>query len=211
MTTTDGPASDAPAGPATAERGGRRRRLLGLALTVVALAVALPAFVARAYAVPSDSMESTLHGCPGCENDHVLVDKLAYHFGTPRPGDIVVFVVPTSWRNSELPGEADTDFIKRVIAVGGQTVSCCDDRGRVMVDGRALDEPYIHFAPEYGPAVQARFGPVRVPDGQLWVMGDNRNDSVDSRAPNNGPVPVSDVIGKARMIVLPFGRFGGIQ
>lgn len=195
------------AGPA---RRRRRRRWLGLAVAVAVLAVLMPTFVARVYTVPTESMETTLHGCAGCDNDHVLVDKLAYRFGPPRPGDIAVFTIPSSWRNSELPGEPDTAFIKRVIAVGGQTVSCCDDRNRVMVNGRPIDEPYVHYAPAYGPAQQARFGPVKVPAGQIWVMGDNRNDSVDSRAPNNGPVPVRNVIGKARIIVWPFGRFGKI-
>ena len=101
-------------------------------------------------------------------------------------------------------------YIKRVIAVGGQTVVCCDERNRILVDGVALDEPYVYYEPESGPARQAPFGPVRVPEGHLWVMGDSRNDSVDSRAEGNGPVPVADVIGRARFIVWPFDRMGGI-
>jgi signal peptidase I len=210
MTSTDKTTDKTTGIPADGTRRRRRRRVLGFAIVVVAGAMLLPAFVARVYAVPSGSMETTLHGCPTCDNDHVLVDKISYGVAGPKPGDIVVFRVPAGWHNSELPGEADIDFIKRVIAIGGQTVSCCDDRNRVTVDGRPLDEPYIHFGPENGPAQQASFGPVRVPAGQIWVMGDNRNDSVDSRAPENGPVPLSDVIGKARMIVLPLGRFGGI-
>lgn len=214
MTSTDKP-TDKPSGKAGvrstgAARRGRRLRLLGLAAVVAVLTVLMPAFVARVYTVPTESMETTLHGCAGCDNDHVLVDKLAYHFGPPRPGDIVVFTIPTGWRNSEVPGDPDTAFIKRVIAVGGQTVSCCDDRNRVVVDGRPVDEPYVHFAPDYGPAQQSRFGPVKVPADQIWVMGDNRNDSIDSRAPDNGPVPVRNVIGKAKIRVWPFDRFGGI-
>jgi signal peptidase I len=219
-----------------AEQAARRDRprswvwpLLALAL----LALLIPAFVARVYAIPSESMEQTLHGCPGCDNDRVLVDRLSYRFADPEPGDIVVFVLPESWRNSELPpplvsqnpvvkglqaavsaiglSRADEiDFIKRVIAVGGQTVSCCDPRNRVVVDGVPLDEQYIHFDLMFGPAQQAPFGPVRVPPGQIWVMGDNRNSSVDSRAAGNGPVPVANVLGEARMIVLPFARFGAI-
>jgi signal peptidase I len=176
-------------------------------------------------------METTLHGCTGCNNDKVLVDKLSYRFSQPARGDIVVFSRPRNWTNSELtpsppPANAmsralssaggllgiqrpdEMDLIKRVIAVGGQTVSCCDARNRVMVDGKPLDEPYIYFSPEFGPAQQSPFGPIRVPDGQLWVMGDSRNNSVDSRASGNGPVPLSDVIGKARLIVLPLARAG---
>jgi signal peptidase I len=184
------------------------RALLALGI----LALLIPAFVARLYQIPSDSMETTLHGCPRCDNDRVLVDKLSLRFAEPEAGDIVVFSVPNSWQNKELPKDAGgTEFIKRIIAVGGQTVSCCDARNRVIVDGHPLDEPYIHFGAELGPPEQAQFGPVQVPPEQLWVMGDNRNSSIDSRAANNGPVPVDDVIGKAQMIILPFHRFGGLD
>jgi hypothetical protein len=105
----------------------------------------------------------------------------------------------------------EKDFVKRVIAVGGQTVQCCDSQNRVLVDGQPLDEPYIYYLPEAGPARQNAFGPVVVPDGQLWMMGDSRNNSADSRVADHGPVPVANVIGKARWIVLPFDRFGPIK
>ena len=105
----------------------------------------------------------------------------------------------------------ETEYIKRVIAVGGQTVACCDDRNRITVDGVAVDEPFIYFLPEAGPPRQKPFGPVRVPEGELWVMGDSRNDSVDSRADGNGPVPLADVIGRARFVIWPFDRLGGID
>jgi len=212
-----------------------RRILRGLtfALVTIVFAIVLSAFVARLYEIPSSSMETTLHGCSGCDNDRVLVDRLSYRFSGPAPGDVVVFSRPRSWTNAELAlpdtrnplvrglssigalvgvQRADeADMIKRVIAIGGQTVSCCDARNRVMVDGRSIDEPFVYFAPEFGPARQGTFDPVRVPEGQIWVMGDNRNNSVDSRAPNDGPVPLEDVIGKARLIVLPFARFGRID
>ncbi|MBV9313072.1 MAG: signal peptidase I [Pseudonocardia sp.] len=203
-------------------------------LLTLALMGIIPALVARMYLVPSGSMEQTLHGCKGCDNDRVLVDRLVYRFKKPSPGDVIVFVAgPDVWTNSEVEnvGEANpfvrkleslgsrvgihfpagTDFIKRVIAVGGQTVSCCDQRNRVIVDGVALDEPYVYFSPEAGNAQQQSFGPVRVPEGQLFVMGDNRNDSLDSRAPGNGPIPLSAVAGKARFIVFPFHRIGLIN
>ena len=215
----------------SARRSRRGHALMLAALVVLAL---IPAFVARIYVIPSGSMETTLHGCPGCDNDRVLVDKLAFRFGAPAPGDIVVFTLPDTWTSPELQiphgggnpvveGVAklgslfgihaadETEYIKRVIAVGGQTVACCDDRNRITVDGVAVDEPYIYFLPEAGPPRQKPFGPVRVPEGELWVMGDSRNDSVDSRADGNGPIPVADVIGKARFVLWPFDRLGGID
>lgn len=208
------------------------RTAIVLAVAVAVLAAVIAGFVARLFTIPSGSMETTLHGCAGCDNDEVLVDRTAYWLHDPRPGDIVVFVGPPGWQEADPPPEpanpalrvarragaalglvpsGRSDFIKRVIAIGGQTVSCCDDRNRVLVDGRALDEPYIYFLPEAGAPAQVPFGPVRVPPGQLWVMGDSRNYSVDSRAPGQGPVPVDDVIGRARWIVLPLGRLGRVE
>lgn len=212
-------------------RLGRWWALVAVALLVLAL---VPVFVARIYAIPSGSMERTLHGCSGCDNDRVLVDKLAYRFGDPAPGDIVVFTLPPTWTSSELRiphsggnpvveglqqvtalfgihAADETEYIKRVIAVGGQTVACCDERNRITVDGVAVDEPYVYFLPAAGSPQQAPFGPVRVPEGELWVMGDSRNDSIDSRAEGNGPVPVTEVIGRARFILWPFDRAGGIR
>ena len=189
-------------------------------------------FLAKVYVIPSGSMETTLHGCVGCNNDRVLVDKISYRFEDPAPGDVVVFRGPDSWssevivqeptnalvRGMQLLGSLvglappdEKDFVKRVIAVGGQTVQCCDSQNRVLVDGQPLDEPYIYYLPEAGPARQNAFGPVVVPDGQLWMMGDSRNNSADSRVADHGPVPVANVIGKARWIVLPFDRFGPIK
>ena len=176
-------------------------------------------------------METTLHGCTGCQNDRVLVDKITYRFSDPHPGDVVVFRGPDGWTSeftAEEPGNVvvralqglgsliglappdEKDFIKRVIAVGGQTVQCCDSRNRVTVDGKPLDEPYIYFPPKRGTARQDRSGRSRCPAGELWMMGDSRNNSADSRVPGHGPVPISNVIGSARFIVLPFSRLGGI-
>jgi signal peptidase I len=104
---------------------------------------------------------------------------------------------------------SEDDFVKRVIATGGQTVQCCDAQGRVTVDGKPLTEPYI-FEPT--PLQSRPFGPVTVPAGRLWVMGDHRSASADSREhmgdKYSGTIGVSDVIGKAAMIVWPVSRFG---
>jgi len=216
---------------------GRRRRptfwkeLPILVVVALVLTFLIQTFLAKVYVIPSGSMETTLHGCAGCNNDRVLVDKLTYRFTDPAPGDVVVFRGPDSWsseieieepsnpvvRGLQLFGSLiglappdEKDFVKRVIAVGGQTVQCCDARGQVMVDGKSLNEPYIFYLPEAGPPKQAPFGPVTVPEGQLWMMGDSRNNSADSRMPDHGAVPVENVIGQARLIVLPFDRFGWV-
>jgi signal peptidase I len=144
-------------------------------------------------------MEQTLHGCDGCADDRVVADKLTYHFSSPSPGDVVIFRSPPAWQDV-----GGADLIERVVAVGGQTVACCDTTNRVLVDGRPITEAYLYYQPGLG-TKQATFDPVRVPDGQLWVMGDNRNNSADARF--HGPVPVSDVIGNVRVVVLPISRW----
>ncbi|TWF74526.1 signal peptidase I [Pseudonocardia hierapolitana] len=230
------PRSDDQAAPPRERTGRRLRRGPVLVLVALLVLALLPVLVARIYVIPSGSMERTLHGCPGCDNDRVLVDKVTYRFSAPEPGDVVVFTLPDSWTSSELQVPSgsgnpvldavrrigalagltshtadETVYVKRVIAVGGQTVACCDQRNRIIVDGVTVDEPYLYFLPEAGPLRQAAFGPARVPDGELWVMGDSRNDSVDSRAVGNGPVPLSQVIGKAMFVVWPFDRIGWIR
>ncbi|MGI5128988.1 signal peptidase I [Pseudonocardia sp. CA-107938] len=219
------------------QRTGRRRRssfwkeLPLLVLVALVLTFLIQTFIAKVYVIPSGSMETTLHGCTGCNNDRVLVDKVTYRFSGPQPGDVVVFRGPDSW-NSEiqiappsnfliaglqqlgsligLAPPDEKDFVKRVIAVGGQTVQCCTTNGQVMVDGKPLNEPYIYYLPGAGEPRQQAFGPVTVPQGELWMMGDSRNNSADSRIAGHGAVPVANVIGKARLIVLPFPRFGWI-
>ena len=227
--------------PTTSARTGRSRKrrhssfwreLPILVVVALVLTFLIQTFLAKVYVIPSGSMETTLHGCTGCANDRVLVDKVTYLFRDPQPGDVVVFRGPDSWRNTEFTVEEtanpvlrglqalgslvglappnEKDFVKRVIATGGQTVACCDAQNRVTVDGQPLQEPYISYVPETGPPRQAPFGPVTVPEGELWMMGDSRNNSADSRVPGHGPIPVDNVIGQARLIVMPFDRFGTI-
>ncbi|MBE9374377.1 signal peptidase I [Saccharopolyspora sp. HNM0983] len=217
------------------KKGSFWRELPILIVTALVLTVLIQAFVARVYVIPSQSMEETLHGCPGCNNDRVLVDKISYRFGDPSPGDVVVFRGPQAWGQNEFQTPETTnpvvgffqqvtsllgfgapdekDFVKRVVAVGGQTVECCDTQNRVLVDGEPLNEPYIHWEPGRGVG-QEEFESVTVPPGHLWVMGDNRNDSADSRVQGGGgpagAVPVDNVIGKAQVIVLPPTRWQNI-
>lgn len=205
--------------------------LIGIALVLTFL---IQNYVARVYVIPSGSMEQTLNGCTGCTGDRILVDKLTYDFRSIHPGDVIVFKGPSNWAESEfnvdesnnvvirwlrqfgasigIGSPPEYDLVKRVIAVGGQTVSCCD-KNRVVVDGKPLNEPYVYWMPGTAPT-QSSFPPVKIPPGGLWVMGDNRNNSDDSRLQDggglHGVVPTSDVIGIARTIIWPPGRWGGI-
>jgi signal peptidase I len=213
------------------------REILYVVVTAVVLTVLIQAFVARVYVIPSASMERTLHGCTGCENDRVLVDKLTYRFGDVEPGEVVVFRGPEAWTAHDFRATPSTnpvarvvqnvgsllgiapaserDFVKRVIALPGQTVMCCDEQHRVVVDGKPLDEPYIHWQPGTTPADHEPFAPVLVPEGRLFVMGDNRMNSTDSRKQGGGGVagtiPIENVIGKARYIVFPKDRWSVVS
>ena len=221
------------------------RELPILIVVALALSFLLQTFVARVYLIPSESMEPTLHGCPGCTGDRIVVEKISYRFSDPRPGDVIVFKGPDSWsagytstrsenvviRGLQEVGSLvgvvppdENDLVKRVIAVGGQTVECCDDQGRVLVDGKPLDEPYVQMDYPFTPGVvdcdtdvpSGRcFGPITVPEDAVWVMGDNRSNSADSRYhvgdEYQGAVPLDNVIGKAQFIVLPPGRWGLID
>ncbi len=227
--------------------------IVGCVLVVTWL---LQTFIGRQYVIPSESMEQTLHGCSGCTNDRIVIDKIAYRFGDPKPGDVVVFKAPTeswdggwqsprssnsvinaiqdglSWFGFAPPDE--NNLVKRVIATGGQTVACKNSDGKgVTVDGKPLTEPYIDKQLQadsvaglgdsdftnadstpnscYG----QDFGPIKVPEGNVWVMGDNRLNSADSRYhitdELQGTVPVSDIRGKVRFIIYPFSRIGGVD
>jgi signal peptidase I len=213
-----------------ARKGSLLRELPVLLLIAFVLALVVKTFFVQAFFIPSGSMEQTLHGCTGCTGDRVLVNKVPYWFGTPAPGEIVVFKGPDTWtpevsvaepsnwfsaallwlgRTVGVAPPSEDDFVKRVIATAGQTVECCDAKGRVMVDGKPLDEPYIF---ENTPLESRPFGKVTVPEGRLWVMGDHRSQSADSRMhvtdKYSGTIGVDDVIGKAAIIVWPVSRFG---
>jgi len=189
-----------------------------LVLVAFLLALLIKALLVQAFWIPSESMERTL-----LVNDRVLVNKVVYHFRDVHRGEVVVFngkgtgfdhaesivpkptnVVGRFVRDAQnllgLGAPSETDFIKRVIGVGGDTVACCDAQGRVTVNGHPLDESYV-FENDY-----QRFGPVKVPKGYLWVMGDHRGASSDAR--QNGPIPQSKVVGRAFVRVWPLSRFG---
>ena len=244
--------------PSKAEPVKKKHAFLRETVKLIAISLAfyyiVMTFVARPYLIPSESMEPTLHGCPGCIGDRIMVDKLVYRFSDPRPGDVVVFKGPPSWNlsyrsiRSEDPVKRwlqnglailkfvppdENDLVKRVIAVGGQTVQCRAHTG-LTVDGKPLTEPYLN--PQTlgtdeveDPCLGKEFGPLKVPEERLWVMGDNRTHSADSRFhcadtpaglkegvgctgdPGEGTVPVDNVIGKARFIAWPPTRWRAVD
>jgi len=161
----------------------------------IVLALLLHAFVVQSFYIPSGSMENTL-----LINDRVLVNKLAYKLGHVERGEIVVF---KGWDDGE-------DTIKRVIGVGGDTVKCCDANRRITVNGTPLNEEGKYIYPGAYPS--GRTFEVKVPKGRLWLMGDHRDNSMDSRIfidnPNKGTISEDDVIGRAFVRVWPFSRFG---
>ncbi|MET7297151.1 signal peptidase I [Streptomyces griseoloalbus] len=172
--------------------GGRITLTLLLCLLFL---LAVNTFVARPFQIPSGSMEQGLR-----VGDRVLVNKLAYRFGAgPRRGDVIVF------DGTGYFGEAD--YIKRVVGVGGDHVVCCDGEGRIRVNGRSVDESDFLYPGDSPSTVPFD---VVVPDGRLFVLGDHRSDSSDSRdhlgAPGGGMIPVDDVIGRADGVVWPFGH-----
>jgi signal peptidase I len=163
--------------------------LFVLAAIAVGAAWAITTFLVQPFIIPSASMENTL-----MVGDRVLVSKSAYRVGELHYGDVVVFTSPEDGR---------TDLIKRVIAVAGQTVDVRD--GRVIVDGKPLSEPYVNpDFPSHYDADEA----FRVPAETVWVMGDNRANSKDSRY--IGPIATSEVLGKAFAIYWPPSRIGGL-
>ncbi|WP_030649053.1 MULTISPECIES: signal peptidase I [Streptomyces] len=170
--------------------GGRITLTLFLCL---AFLLALNAFVAQPFEIPSGSMEQGLR-----IGDRVLVNKLAYRFGAqPRRGDVIVFDGTGYF--------GDADYIKRVAGVGGDHVVCCDKKGRIEVNGRPVDETAFLYPGDSASSVPFD---VVVPSGRLFVLGDHRSDSSDSRdhlgSPGGGMIPVGDVIGRADWIVWPY-------
>lgn len=210
----------------------RRRRsavkeiplLVGVA---VLIALVLKTFLVQAFVIPSGSMEQTIQ-----IGDRVLVDKLTPWFGTkPERGDVVVFKDPGGWLQDEqptqkkddpvvvkqvkagltfiglLPSENEKDLIKRVVGVGGDRVQCCDTQGRVTVNGVPLNEDYLYPGNE----PSATPFDITVPPGRLWVMGDHRSNSADSRSHQDtdygGTVSEDEVVGRAVVIAWPLGHW----
>ncbi|MEV6178241.1 signal peptidase I [Streptomyces sp. NPDC052016] len=230
----DGPGDGQPPGtgpgPDDGTPGAKKQRsfwkelpiLIGIALV---LALLIKTFLVQAFSIPSDSMQNTLQ-----EGDRVLVDKLTPWFGSePERGEVVVFHDPDNWLAGEptadpnaiqtflswiglMPSAEEKDLIKRVVGVGGDTVSC-KKTGPLTVNGKALNEPYVY--PGNTPCSMDDSGgqfTVKIPEGYIWVMGDHRQNSRDSRYnqsdKNHGMVPVDKVVGRAIVKAWPINRWG---
>lgn len=188
------PVSEPSSGVGTPMPPGKIAALTALVVVMLAIAITVPLLInhlvqnyaVRTVKVPVASMEPAIE-----VDDRILVDRISYRFDDPSRGDVVVY-----------ESGPDDDLAARVIATGGQTVQCCDPAHRVLVDGVAVDEPYL-FEPG---APQPAFEPFRVPAGHVWVMGDNRNNSVPGLA-----VDEDDVVGRAVLVIWPTGHWGSID
>ncbi|MER7006345.1 signal peptidase I [Dactylosporangium sp. NPDC000555] len=202
-----------------------------LLIVAFCLAVLIRTFLVQAFYIPSGSMEETL-----LVGDRVLVNKVLYDVREPERGEVVVFTGPDTWapENQVAKGAGffaelgrtvgdlvgvsqpnEKDFIKRVIGLPGDTVACCDADGRVTVNGYPLDESaYLYedspldAPPNPKQCTSRRFGPVKVQAGQMFVMGDHRGVSQDSRC--QGQVPIANVIGRAFVVLWPSSRWSWI-
>ncbi len=210
----------------------RPRRLTGILRETflivggaLVLSLLIKTFLAQAFFIPSASMQDTL-----VEGDRVVVSKLTPGVFDLKRGDIVVFRDPGGWLGPGagdesagsaltdvltfvglLPADAGEHLIKRVIGLPDDTVECCDAQGRIRVNGSPIDEPYLK--PGSVPS-ESTFS-VIVPEDRLWVMGDNRQNSQDSRAhlgrPGGGTVPIDEVVGRAVLTMWPLDRVTALR
>ncbi|WP_051441888.1 signal peptidase I [Arthrobacter sp. H14] len=214
----------------TAENNAKRRpRKLGwrfvlwAAIAGVVAAAIVRAFFVEIYYIPSGSMEPTLQ-----EGDRVLVSRTGFDDGGIRHGDLVVFDGrgsfaplhsgdPFPLTAAKAVGQwlgltgSDTVYVKRAIGLPGDRVACCDKAGRLLVNGDPLEENYLY---PQDAASELEFD-VRVPEGKLWLMGDHRSVSADSRsllgAPGGGFVPIERIIGRPTTIIWPLDRIGPLE
>jgi signal peptidase I len=204
-------------------KGSSFRELPILVVSALILSIVVKTFLVQFFYIPSGSMENTLQ-----VNDRVGVNKLGALFSEIKRGEVVVFRDPASWLSAPyddstgitkalkdalvfvgvLPDPAKQYLIKRVIGVGGDRVVCCSPGGKIEVNGIEVDEPYIYA----GNKPSDSTFDVTVPKGFIWVMGDHRGASADSRFhtddPNKGMVPLDKVTGRALFVMWPLKNMG---
>jgi signal peptidase I len=176
--------------------------IVGVVVVAILVALLLRTFVVATYSIPSGSMEPTLQ-----IGDRIVVDKLSYHLHGIGRGDIVVFSTPPT---ENCAGPPVADLVKRVIGLPGEIISL--DDGNVYINGRLLPEPFLPPAlrddtyPGPSTAPYALHRAYRIPPGDVFVMGDNRPESCDSRY--WGPIRKSTIVGKVDMRIWPLSRIG---
>lgn len=199
------------------------RELITVVGTALILSILVRTFLLQAFYVPSASMQDTLQ-----ENDRIIVSKISTRFSGIDRSNVIVFHDPGGWLGEGFPNPYDTpvgrvlqaigivpsnsgnDLVKRVIGVANDKIECCDVQGRITVNGVGVDGAYIKDGVT---SDQVTFS-VLVPEGNVFVMGDNRGNSEDSRFhldKNNGMVPVEEIIGRVAMRIWPINRIGGIE
>lgn len=199
------------------------RELITVVGTALILSILIRTFLLQAFYVPSASMQDTLQ-----ENDRIIVSKISTRFTGIDRSNVIVFHDPGGWLGEGFPNPYDTpvgrvlqaigivpsnsgnDLVKRVIGVANDKIECCDLQGRITVNGVGVDGAYIKDGVT---SDQVTFS-VLVPEGNVFVMGDNRGNSEDSRFhldKNNGMVPVEEIIGRVAMRIWPINRIGGIE
>ena len=207
-------------------KGSSLRELPILIISALVLSIIVKTFFIQFFYIPSGSMENTLQ-----VNDRVGVNKLGALFSDIKRGEVVVFRDPANWLSPNyddtsgfrkvikdslvfvgvLPDPSKQYLIKRVIGVGGDKVRCCGKDGKIEVNGVSINEPYIY---EGDKASDSEFE-VEVPQGFIWVMGDHRGASADSRFhtddPNKGMVPLDKVTGQATFIIWPFSNLAILE
>lgn len=161
--------------------------------SAILIALLVHTYIGQGYTVLGPSMQPTLY-----TGEKVVIGKLTYRLAEPQLGDIVVVKYPKSASNPE----GDNSYVKRVVGLSGDTLEVRE--GQLIRNGQVVDEPYIKEP------MQWDYGAVTVPDGMVFVMGDNRNDSNDSRSSSVGPIPRDNVVGKAYCIYWPLNRISSV-
>jgi len=202
------------------------RDIIIIFVAALLISFLIKTFLIRSFYIPSTSMQDTLH-----VDDRIIVNQLVPELVPIDHGDVVVFTDPGGWLTpviepdqgpflSAVDGflafvglsapDSNDHLIKRVIGLPGDTIVCCNDFGQLIVNGVPLEEPYIKLAPGVTKATRDDFS-VTVPEGYLWVMGDNRYNSADSsfhrNDPSGGFVPIDNVVGRALLISWPASRW----
>ena len=204
------------------------RDLVVIVVVAVLISALLKTFVVRSFYIPSPSMENTL-----LVNDRIIVNELVPNLIPIEHGDVVVFTDPGNWLPPQQPvplnllsaidtaltavglstGDSNNHLIKRVIGLPGETVVCCTSTGQLTINDVPISEAYIQVPDAQSKATKSPFT-VTVPDGKLWVMGDNRYNSADSAfhylngSPGSGFVPISSVVGRAVVVSWPAKHWG---